>query len=317
MATKLIHRVKSIIISLLLSAAAFAEPVWKQDGNRSIELTGENGTIVRFILQAAPRDPHFETLTTSDGRNTVWVAPPDHVWHYGLWFSWKYINGVNFWETNPKTGKQQGRNEILDPAIESHPDANTATIRYRELSYPDPDGPAVLEDTVEIKIERPTDQRGTQVTWSITTKALADVTLDRTPLPGEPDGKDWGGYAGFSWRGAKEFTDIKYTDSENRRDMDIHRQHARWLSITGTLQGKPVGLIVIDHPANPRPPASWYLVHNAKLPFWFANPALLQPKALPMKQGESFRHAYRIILHDGTWQNAECNQAMERFAESP
>ncbi|HSP43752.1 MAG TPA: DUF6807 family protein [Luteolibacter sp.] len=308
---------KPALIFLLSTSITLAEPFWKQDGHRSIELTGENGPIVRFVLQAAPRDPHFEILATPDGRNTVWVAPPDHVWHYGLWFSWKYINGVNFWETDPNTGKQQGRNEILDPAIGSHPDADTATICYRELSYPEADEPAVLEDTVEIKVERPTDQRGTQVTWSITTKALADVTLDRTPLPGEPHGKDWGGYAGFSWRGTKEFTEVHYTDSQSRRGMDIHRKHARWLNVIGTLQGKPAGLTILDHPANPRHPTSWYLFHNSKLPFWFANPALLQPKALPMKQGESFRHAYRIILHDGTWQNAECHQAMERFAGKP
>ena len=317
MATKLIHPVKTGFISLLLATTAFAEPVWKQDGNRSIGLTGENVTIVRFVVDCAPRDPHFEILATPDGRNTVWVAPPDHVWHYGLWFSWKYINGVNFWETNPKTGKQQGRNEIHDPAIESHPDADSAIIRYRELSYPEAEEPAVLEDTVEIQVERPNDPRGTQITWSITTKALADVTLDRTPLPGEPDGKDWGGYAGISWRGAKEFTEIQYTDSEGRENMDIHRHHARWLDVTGTLQGKPAGLLIIDHPANPRHPASWYLFQNPKLPFWFANPALLQPKALSMKQGESFRHSYRIVLHDGTWRNAECGQAMERFAEKP
>jgi len=176
--------VKTVLISLLLSTAAFAEPVWKQDGNRSLELTNENGAIVRFVLDAAPRDPHFEILATPDGRNTVWVAPPDHVWHYGMWFSWKFINGVNFWETNPKTGLQQGRNEILDTVIESRPDAASATIRYRELSYPNPDDPAVLEDTVVIRIERPADGRGTQVTWSITTKALADVELDHSPARG-------------------------------------------------------------------------------------------------------------------------------------
>ncbi len=317
MATKLIHSAKTGLLSLCFVTGAIAGPLWKQDGNRSLELTGENGTLVRFVLDAAPRDPHFEVLATADGRNTVWVAPPDHVWHYGLWFSWKYINGVNFWETNPKTGKQPGLNRIEDAAIVSHPDNSAATIRYRELSYPDPEGPAVLEDTVVIEIERPAGPRGAQVTWSITTKALADVTLDRTPLPGEPGGRDWGGYAGFSWRGAKEFTAIAYTDSDGRRGMDIHRHHARWLNITGTLQGKPAGLTILDHSGNPRHPASWYLCHNAKLPFWFANPAMLQHKALPVKKGESIRHAYRIILHDGSWQNAECHHEMQRFAEKP
>jgi len=305
---------KPALIVLLLATTAFAETVWKADGKRSLELTGENGTLVRFVLDCAPRDPHFEILTTPDGRNTVWVAPPDHVWHYGLWFSWKYINGVNFWETNPKTGKQQGTNRIEDAVIESQPGSPAASISYRELSHPDAEGPAVLEDAVEIKIERPTDQRGTQVTWSITTKALADVTLDRTPLPGEPGGRDWGGYAGFSWRGAKDFTEVKFTDNDSREDMDIHRQHASWVNITGALHGKPAGLVILDHPANPRHPASWYITNNSKLPFWFANPALLQPKAKSLKKGESFQHAYRLILHDGSWRKTQCTNAAATFA---
>lgn len=317
MATKLMHRVKYGWVSWLIATTACAGPVWKQDGNRSLELTGENGTLVRFVLQAAPRDPHFEILATPDGRNTVWVAPPDHVWHYGMWFSWKYINGVNFWETKPKTGKQPGLNRIEGATIESKPDSPTAVIHYRELAHPDPEGPAVLEDRVEIIVEAPTNPRGVQVTWSITTQALADVTLDRTPLPGEPGGREWGGYAGFSWRGAKEFTEIEFTDSNGQSGMDIHRQSARWLNVTGTLQDKAAGLTILDHPGNPRHPASWYLCHDAKLPFWFANPALLQPKALSLKKGESLRHAYRIVLHDGTWQNEDCNQAMERFAAQP
>jgi len=134
-----------------------------------------------------------------------------------------------------------------------------------------------------------------------------------TPLPGEPGGRDWGGYGGFSWRGAEDFKDLMFTDSEGRENMDIHRHHAGWLNITGTLHGKAAGLCIIDHPDNPGHPQSWYLFHNPKLPFWFANPALLQPKPVSMKKDSSFHHSYRVVLHDGAWQNADCEQAAKRF----
>jgi len=26
------------------------------------------------------------------------IRPKDHPWHLGLWFCWKYINGLNYWE---------------------------------------------------------------------------------------------------------------------------------------------------------------------------------------------------------------------------
>lgn len=307
---------KPLVFTLLVTGLASATPAWKQDGHRSLELADENGPLVRFVLDAGPRDPHFAILATPDGRNTVWVAPADHVWHYGLWFSWKMINGVNFWETNPKTGHQQGRNQVVDAAIATTPDAKTATVRYRERSFPDPEGPAVLEDAVEILITRPGNGTGPMIEWRVTTTALAEVTLDRTPLPGEPGGRDWGGYGGFSWRGAKDFRELRFLTSEGLRDQAAHRSHARWVNATGELGGAPAGLLILDHPANPRHPASWYLTQVPKLPFWFANPALLQPAALKLAKGESIHHRYRVIVHDGTWTTDRCEAEARDFEKA-
>mgnify|MGYP002622011445 CR=1 FL=1 len=306
---------KTLSLLFLLSSLATAEPVWKQDGKRTLDLSGVDGVLVRFVLDAAPRDPHFETLATADGRNLVWVAPPDHVWHYGLWFSWKAINGVNFWETD-KSGRQQGRNEVMDPVIESEPGADTAVIRYRERAFPDPEGPAVLEDVVEIQITRPRGDAGPVVEWKVTTTALADVVLDRTPPPGEPGGRDWGGYGGFSWRGAEDFKEARVLDSKGRRDQAIHRQHASWVNVEGRLGGKPAGLLIVDHPANPRHPASWYVTMIPRQPFWYANPAVLQPAPLKLAKGESIDHRYLVIPHDGGWSSERCDEAAEGFGSS-
>lgn len=309
------HSIKTIVISFCIPALAMAEPVWtwQKDGNRSIELVGADGPVVRFILDCAPRDPHFEILATPDGRNTVWVGPGDHVWHYGLWFSWKLINGINFWETNPATGLQEGQSEIADPRIECEPDAATATIRYRDLAHLVPRGPSVLEDAVVIRITRPQNGTGPRVKWQLTTKALADVELGRTPIPGEPGGLGHGGYGGFSWRGSKEFKYVSFTDSEGRKDSATHRQRARWINLTGLLNGKPAGLTVIDHPSNPGHPASWYVVPGPLEPFWYVSPALVQPKPITLQKGDSFTHTYQVTVHDGGWQAAECDREAQIF----
>jgi len=218
---------KTAAIFLLSPVLATADPTWtwQQDADRTLELRGADGPIVRFVLDSAPKDPHFEFLATPDGRNTVWVGPGDHVWHYGLWFSWKLINGVNFWETNPATGRQAGRSEILEPKIEATPEAATATIRYRERSYPVPDGPAVLEDAVVIRVTRPQDGRGPWVEWQVTTTALADVELGRTPLPDEPGGKPYGGTGGFSWRGGNVFKELGFPESAGPETFPVPAPH--------------------------------------------------------------------------------------------
>ena len=43
--------------------------------------------------------------------------------------------------------------------------------------------------------------------WTMVFTALTEVVLDRTPLPSEPGGKVWGGYAGLSARLSTELTD--------------------------------------------------------------------------------------------------------------
>jgi hypothetical protein len=291
--------------------AGLARAEWKVDGNRRLEWVGDRGVMVRFRLDAGPRDPHFDILATPDGRNTVWVAPPDHVWHYGLWFSWKKINGVNFWETHGRTGRQPGHDEIVDAEIAVGPES--AVVRYRMRAHPDPEGPAVLEDAVEIRIAPPAEGRGPVVDWQIRTRALRDVVLDRTPPPGPEGGREWGGYGGFSWRGAEAFEDVHFMNREGRRDAKAHRCESPWIHVQGRLEGEPAGLLVLDHPDNPRHPQSWYVTAQPELPFWYANPALLQPAPLKLAQGEAFEHRYRVMVHAGEWDEARCEQAAQEF----
>ena len=39
--------------------------------------------------------------------------PPDHIWHHGLWFSWKFINKVNYWEIYPAK-RPAGGTDVVD-----------------------------------------------------------------------------------------------------------------------------------------------------------------------------------------------------------
>jgi Methane oxygenase PmoA len=291
----------ALLIALCLGAVARAEnPVytWQTQGKESVSLIGPSGTLVHFKIDPKPADPHFDVLTTRDGRNLVWVSPPDHVWHYGQWFSWKVINGVNFWETD-KEGKSEGIEEVLEPNI--HIEGGTATVIYTRLYRLKPDANPILKDHCTIAIHWPSDATpscGPSVDCSITTTALEKVTLDRTPLPNEPCGKPYGGYGGFSWRGAQAMTDVHFSDSEGRKDMDIHRQSAAWVNAVGTLEGKAAGVALI---ARSPSPVSWYIVQTPQQPFWYMNPALLQPKPIGLEAGATLKHSYRIITHDGSY----------------
>ena len=56
--------------------------------------------------------PWFHPLATPSGVEITRNRPWDHPWHRGLWFSWKYVNGVNFWNEDPRTGEPAGRVDL-------------------------------------------------------------------------------------------------------------------------------------------------------------------------------------------------------------
>lgn len=289
---------------LAMVAPALAAPFsWITHGENSLELRHDGSELLaRFLFNPEPADPHFDILKMPGGENLVWVGPDDHPWHYGHWFSWKYINKVNFWETDRKTGQSPGRTEVSEPTIRIV--GSSAEITYNRFYRLKPEQEPVLKDEFTITIHAPEaadSPTGPAIDWLIQTTALVDVTIDRTPIPGEPGGKSWGGYAGLSWRGAKALKGVEFTDSVGRRGMDIHRQRSRWVNAIGKIGDQSAGLAIIAPADKPDSDFSWYLFAKEDLPFWYINPAIVQPGPIALEQGSSIIHEYRVVVHDGSW----------------
>ena len=68
--------------------------------------------------------------------------PADHRWHHGLWFSWKFIDGVNYWEHDGNTGRPAGRTSWRPTEFTTHADGSARIVR--DLDYSPPDGTPVI-----------------------------------------------------------------------------------------------------------------------------------------------------------------------------
>ena len=55
-------------------------------------------TVWRFEIANRENKPFVHPLCLPDGRCVTDIRPKDHPWHLGLWFCWKFINGLNYWE---------------------------------------------------------------------------------------------------------------------------------------------------------------------------------------------------------------------------
>ena len=108
----------------LPSASRPASPAWRWENNadKSLALVGTAGDVWRFRYEEGLDKPYFHPLRTVEGTTLTAERPADHIWHYGLWFSWKFINGVNYWEVDPKTGRPAGRTSWSGVKVETRDD---------------------------------------------------------------------------------------------------------------------------------------------------------------------------------------------------
>ena len=232
--------------------------------------------------------PYFHPLCTSDGTLLTALRPKDHPWHRALWFSWKHINGLNYWEENRK-GLSQGLTEIKTVKIlakEGQP-----TKIDMALSYHPPGKPVVMTEKLNIVVSVPDADGVYTITWKTTFTACdKDVFLDRTPIPGEKGGKGYGGYAGLSLRLAPEQRKWPAVDSEGRKDMKIHGQAARWMGFGDKTGGG--GVFVEAGKSSFGTTPRWYI--SKGMPYF--SPAVLFAKPFTLKAGKSIDMAYTITI---------------------
>jgi hypothetical protein len=105
--------------------------------------------------------------------------------------------------------------------------------------------------------------------------------------------------------GAKPVTDDtgvtgRYLSSEGKEGAAVWGTRARWVRLSGTIDDKPVSVVIFDHSANPGHPTYW---HARPYGLFAANPlgwkAFTDGKqtldfALPARRSVTFR--YRILI---------------------
>ena len=308
-----------LLLSMQVQAQNAAGPKphydWRQTDS-SLALLNNGRVAWQFNFDKKQGKPYFHPVCLTDGTELTWHRPPDHPWHYGLWFSFKYINGLNYWEEDRKTGLSEGQTKIR--SIEVKPHDNYSAQIVMQLNYHPPGQLAVLTESCQIHVSKPDDDGRYYIDW--TSRFIAgdsDVLLDRTPILGEQGGQSWGGYAGLSVRIAKNTSDWYLTDSEGRKDLQAHGQKARWMNFGGkAADSKDFSIAIFDHPDNLRHPSPGFVIMDSKVPFGYFSPALLFNKPYTLPAGKSFSLKYRIMIQPGRAEQSLLDAEWKSFAET-
>ena len=268
----------------------------------SIAWLDRTNVLWRFSYDTNKGKPFFHPLSVGGGPALTNFKPEDHPWHYGLWFSWKYINQANYWEEDRATGKAEGTTRWSTPRIETR-DNGFARIRL-DLTYVGISNRLDLTESRELIVSAPNSDGCYTINWfSHFVAGQEGAFLDRWAMPGEPGGRTNGGYAGLSLRMAGAPLGISFISSTglvSRFESDRARPAAAAVGCNFTEGSRDVGAVaILSDPANAGESAPWYLINSDAMRFVCA--AILAPRPRQLKPGEALYLRYCVAVQRKPW----------------
>ncbi len=255
----------------------------------------------RYVYGSKPK-PYFHPICTPSGHCLTLFEPHDHVWHRGLWYAIKFINGENFWEEHEPFGIQR---TALPPSVVHTPDERI--VIRSEIDWVRGDGESVVFREQRTISHVPLDDEAYALDFQTALRAQADLVLDRTPYT------TWGGYGGLILRGTRNWQETRLLFPDGSTSDRPTGIPATWCDLSGKLDGgleQTGGLAIFDHPNNPRHPTPWYGVTG---PSHYFNAAFLFHEPMSIPGGEILTFRYRVLLHNQIWDVPRLQAAYEAY----
>lgn len=283
------------------------------DDGDAVAVCHAGETLLRYRAETAASKPHVDRLALpadageAGGRNLALAAPHDHVWHLGLFFVQKVVDGVNCWESElgAREGTLHGFATGEGHEVRASGDrvAVTQSVTWRTDA-----GETLLDDERTVTVRSPGD-RGYVLDWEQTLTAregrrhLASKTRH-------------GHYSGLSLRFGRELDGGHVRVPGETDPPDEAGAEGAWCDYSGRLDGFPgpdpapaAGVTLFDHPDND-PSSTWFTMRE---PFGFvaANPTWGTVRTLD--RGESLTWRWGAWVHAGTPDPGDCEAARERW----
>ena len=244
----------------------------------------------------------------------------DHVHHRSLWFSHGNVNGVDFWsEAASHKGSPKhpiGRIEH-DKVLEATggPDFGVLKTSQKWIA-PDDSTPVTSTQTLKV-YARPDSERlfDFEVTLTAGDKdAVFGDTKEGTAAIRIAES--------MRLKGPKATPGVgKIINSNGEADSAVWGKRAKWVDMSGPIDGKVFGIAFMDHPKNPRHPTRW---HARDYGLFAANPFCEkdmdknQPSGagdFTLKAGQSVTFRYRILIHEGDAPAAKVADRYQSFTQ--
>jgi hypothetical protein len=236
----------------------------------------------------------------------------DHPHQRSLWFTHGSVNGFDFWASDPvnKPSPKFGTiRETSRPTVASG--AAAGVIRTTD-DWLGPDGKKVCEDVRVMTVYDTATAR--VLDFDITVKATAGPVIFG-------DTKE--GMFGLRVASSMDVTHKqggKITNAEGINDDAAWGKASPWVDYTGPVDGKTVGIAVLNHPESFRYPTTWHVRTYglfAANPFGYHDFGRKDRGDYTIEPGQSIRFRYRVVFHEGDTASARVADAFRAYSEPP
>jgi hypothetical protein len=282
----------------------------------AVEIDGKPFTVF-YIGGKDLNRPYLHPLRTASGKIVNRSFPAgqlpgettDHPHHAGLFYGHGDVNGYNYWAiqnvpTAPsKADATMGRIVLKQVgAVKGGKESGSIDV---VMSWLTPDGKPLLTETRRMTFHRHPELRIIDFDFDFAaidkvvfrdTKEgtfamrIATALEEATPPKEKP--------------GAPTRTGKLVNAQGGEGEPNVWGKRSEWVDYSGRIDGEPVGVVMMDHPGNPRHPTYWhsrgYGLHSIN-PFGVSD--FLNDKSqngsLTIEPGGHVRFRYRVIVHAG------------------
>lgn len=281
----------------------------------AVEIDGQPFTVLHIGGKHLNR-VHLHPLRAASGTVVSRSVPAgqvpgettDHPHHAGLFYGHGDVNGFNFWairnEPSEASTASQTMGRIVLKELTSVTSGDTQGSIGAVLSWLKPDGTPLLTETRTMTFHAHPELRIIDVDLDL-------LAIERAVFRDTKEGT-------FAMRmasvldepratqkpGAPERTGRLLNAQGGTTEANVWGKRSEWVDFAGRINGEAVGVVMMDHPTNPRHPTYWhsrgYGLHAIN-PFGvrdFLNDKT-QDGSLTIEPGEHVRFRYRVIIHPG------------------
>lgn len=333
---------KALLLCLVACTMAVAQKkariqITPNDAQKKIDVTIDDKPFTAYIYPGPDvlKKPVLYPIRTAGGNFITrgWPMDPrpgervDHPHHVGMWFNYGDVNGHDFWNnSNDVKGHGGPFGTIVHTGVKSMKSGNDQAELTVTADWLDKDGKPMLKEETTFIFRGKGNERS--IDRSTTLKALDKDVVFKDNKEGmvairlarqleHPSNKpevftDANGIATKVAQMDNSGVVGHYHSSEGVEGEDVWGKRAKWMNLTGELNGEKVSIAIFDNPKNVGYPTYW---HARGYGLYAANP--LAPSVFTngkeaamnytLPAGKSVTFRYKVLITSGAVSDAALN----------